>query len=145
MTYVLSNVKSQGRIPSLNPSEDELVFLNMATNWEMYKDSPCLKYLYCRSKDHTNEYFTRDEWKGKELQWFNGFKVLEWKGGFNYPEGKEPTTGFWVWRLLQEQGKDVVLVNFQPDKDGGTPRWEGHDWLYESETYKREQPKIIMV
>jgi hypothetical protein len=100
MTYLLSNVKCQREIPSLNPNDDELVFLNTATNWELYKNVPCLKYLYCRSKDHTDDYFTRNEWKGRELQWFNDFKVLNWKGDFNYPEGKEPTTGFWVWRLL---------------------------------------------
>ena len=144
MTYVLSNVKCQTPIPSLNPNVDELVFLNMAANWELYKDVPCLKYLYCR-EDDKGSYFVRPEWKGKELQFFNDFKILGDDFKFNYPEGKTPTTGFLVWNLLKEQGKDVVLVNFQPEIDCGTLRWKGHDWLWESETYKREQQKILVL
>ena len=66
MTYVLSNIKSNRVIPNIDPDNDELVFLNMAVNWENFKDVPCLKYLYCRTID-TGGYFVRPEWKGKEL------------------------------------------------------------------------------
>lgn len=144
MTYVLSNIPCASPIPNLEPDRDELVFLNKATNWEMYKDVPCLKYLYCR-EDDKGGYFVRPEWKGKEMQFFNDFKVLGFGWRFNYPEGKTPTTGFWVWNLLKEQGKDVVLVNFQPDKDCGTLRWEGHDWKYEAEVYGRDKPKMLVM
>lgn len=127
MTYILSNIPCASPIPNLDPDDDELVFLNKAVNWETFKDIPCLKYLYCR-EDDKGSYFVREEWKGKELQFFNDFKVLGLGWRFNYPEGKTPTTGFWVWNLLKEQGKDVVLVNFMPDKDCGTLRWGGHSW-----------------
>ena len=66
MTYVLSNIRCSSPITDLEPDRDELVFLNMATNWEMYKDVPCLKYLYCR-EDDKGSYFVREEWRGKEL------------------------------------------------------------------------------
>lgn len=103
MTYILSNIRCSRTIPNLVADNDELVFLNMATNWELYRDVPCLKYLYCRSKDHTNEYFTRNEWKGKELQWFNSFKVLEWNGDFDYTEGKR--TNNWILGLEVAEGE----------------------------------------
>ena len=142
MTYLLSNIKSNEAVPGLDPVDDELVFLNMAVNWENYKDIPCAKHLYCRAKD-TGSYFVRPDWKGKETQLFSGFEVLDTGWRFNYPNGKTPTTGFWVWQLLKEKGKDITLVNFMPDEDFTTDHWDGHDWKYEAEVYRREGPKSI--
>ena len=64
---------------------------------------------------------------------------------FFYTDGKTPTTGFWVWNMLKEQGKDIVLVNFMPDTDFSTTHWGGHDWKFESDTYKREKPKTLVI
>lgn len=145
MTYVLSNIPCASTIPNLEPERDELVFLNKAVNWETFKDIQCLKYLYCRTID-TGGYFVRPEWEGKEMQFFNRFEVLGMTGWrFPYTEGKTPTTGFWVWNLLKEQGKDVVLVNFLPHADFTTSHWEGHDWKYEGEVYERVQPKMLVM
>lgn len=144
MTYVLSNIRCASPIPNLEPERDELVFLNKAVNWETFKDIPCLKYLYCRTIDKGG-YFVRPEWEGKEMQFFNSFEVLGMTGWkFPYTKGKTPTTGFWVWNILKEQCKDVVLVNFLPYTDCGTQRWEGHDWKYEAEVYERDKPKMLV-
>ena len=142
MIYLLSNVKCSRAIPDLK-EEDELVFLNNAVNFELFKDSPCVKHLYCRTKDHTKDYFTRDEWKGKEIEIFDKFKVLNWKGQFPYPIGKEPTTGFWVYYELSGQGKELTLVNFLPNKDFTTFHWEGHDWEWEEMVYEMDDVKIL--
>ena len=144
MTYVLSNIPCASTITDLEPERDELVFLNKAVNWETFKGIQCLKYLYCRTTDKGG-YFVRPEWKGKEMQFFNRFEVLGMTGWrFPYAEGKTPTTGFWVWNLLKEQGKDVVLVNFLPHADFTTSHWEGHDWKYEAEVYERVKPKMLV-
>lgn len=141
MTYIFSNIRCSRTIPSLDADNDELVFLNMAVNWEMYKDVPCPKFLYCRATDQ-GSYFVRPEWKGKELQFFNGFKVLGDDFKFNYPSGLTPTTGFWVWNELKEK-KELTLVNFFPSKDFSTEHWEGHSWKTEAETYDMEKPEIL--
>lgn len=141
MTYILSNIKCSRPIPDLDQDNDELVFLNMAAPWEMYKNCPCLKYLYCRANDKGG-YFVRPEWKGKELQYFNDFKVLRNDWSFNYPNGLTPTTGFWVWSVLKE-AKEVTLVNFFPNQDFTTTHWEGHNWKYEQETLEKEHPRIL--
>lgn len=143
MTYVISNIKCHKPIQILDPNDDELVFLNMATNWEAFKDVPCLKRLYCRERDNGG-YFVRDEWVGRELALFDDFKVLSTGWRFYYPDGKTPTTGFWAWNELVEAGKDVVLVNFMPNRDFSTLHWVGHDWAYEQNVID-ERAKVILL
>ena len=141
MTYVLSNIKCGRQIPGMSPDDDELVFLNMATNWEVFKDFPCVKHLYCRKRDNGG-HFVREEWAGRELSLFNHFKILSTGWRFDYPDGKTPTTGFWVWNELVAAGKDVVLVNFMPNRDFSTLHWAGHDWAYEQKVID-EKAKVI--
>ena len=49
-----------------------------------------------------------------------------------------------AYQLLREQYPDseVVLVNFKPDGDNGSYKWQKHDWLYEAEYYRKHEVPI---
>ena len=129
MTYILSNIKCRKTVPNLKP-EDELVFINNATNYELFKDAPCRKVLFCATQLFDNNlefnagkfpvedfknpkkrlYFTRDEWYGKEMELFDDFDIiinLDHHFGtyfypqFRYPNTKHPTTGFILYNFYK--------------------------------------------
>lgn len=37
---------------------------------------------------------------------------------------------------------EVVLVNFKPDGDNGSYKWQKHDWHYEAEYYRKHEVPI---
>ena len=55
------------------------------------------------------------------------------------------TSESWIaYQLLREQYPDskVVLVNFKPDGDNGSYKWQKHDWNYEAEYYHKHEVPI---
>lgn len=67
-----------------------------------------------------------------------------WWHRYKTATGKSPTTGHIAWHLARElrPTAHVHLVGFAPDRDTGTPRWQGHAWSYEAAAYAQAQAPI---
>ena len=135
MIYLFSNIRiTRAEVVLNNIQEgDTLVFINRANNYELFKDVKAKKILICRANCYGGGYHGREEWKGRELDYFDEFYIAEKIGAVsveNYPKDKVPTTGFALYRFYAKQG-EVVLINFFPSRDHSTTHWEGHDWEWE--------------
>ena len=72
-----------------------------------------------------------DKALAKERRWFAEYKFAT--------KNASPTTGWIAYQLLREHYPDaeVVLVNFVPDGNNGSYKWQKHDWQYEAEYYRK--------
>ena len=77
-----------------------------------------------------------DKALAKERSWFDEYKAVT--------NNASPTTGWIAYHLLRDDFPDaeVVLVNFKPDGDNGSYKWQKHDWHYEAEYYHKHEVPI---
>jgi len=62
-------------------------------------------------------------------------------------EHKFPTTGYHAYFLARDFfcTDEVTLVNFYGSKDNSTDKWQGHNWNFEEETYKKINARKIFL
>ena len=131
-----------------------MVFLNRAKPYEHLKDLPNRKLLIVRRNARDKNWFIpygrdkelfslfddvlllNDKALTKERRWFSEYK--------HATKNASPTTGWIAYQLLREQYPDseIVLVNFKPDGDNGSYKWQKHDWHYEAEYYRKHEVPI---
>lgn len=151
--FVLSNAKEKN-IERLDIHDDDVVvLLNKGVDFEAVK--PYRKMLICRRNAGK-----REEWFIPEGQAYTMSKLYEdyliptdeelsaeraWFRDYKAQTGKQPTTGWIAWKLLQDDFPTVpvVLVDFDPDGDVGTYKWPKHDWSFEARDYARAHATIV--
>ena len=129
--------------------DDVLVFLNRAKPFEHLRDLPNRRILIVRRNARDKNWFTpygkdkelfslfedvlllSDKALAKERKWFAEYKSAT--------KNASPTTGWIAYQLIREHYPDaeVVLVNFVPDGNNGSYKWQKHDWQYEAEYYRK--------
>lgn len=144
--FIFSNIKMLK--PIKVETQDILVFINTADNFQLYKNADCKKLLFRR--------FLLDKkvYAGSQIQQVQSFYIRgpehNLRKDYNYyitdydfnfeseVSTKQPTTGWLVYKYCKQEftAYNIKLINFLPLQDFSTQHCLCHNWSFQEAYYK---------